>query len=879
MTDAEKVSYDRIVNSKDFTPKQKVGIVDYLRTPTKVLEKVGLGKEARMLEKAHDGYLKDLETEINRITDWAARAPGQESSRQIFKYLDGQKVTLNPQELKVAGEVRAYLDQWADKLGLPQDGRIAKYITHIFEQDFIQKEFDPDLVKIIADKIPGSVYDPFLEQRLGKQGYVEDTWRALDAYVKRATRKYNMDPALEQLKASAESHPLETYDYVKSLADRVNLRPDKIDTLADNTIKSMIGYRGGQRPLAKYTRIWRNMVYRGALGLNVGSAVRNLTQGVNTYAKLGEKYTVLGYMDLVRNWTGNNLKELKDVGVLRDNMIQDRTISATKNKMEKLEKGLWVMFDAAEKINRGSAYFGAKRQALDKGMSEAQAVDFAKKIVKDTQFTFGNIDTPVALGGDLMKTLAQFQSYNVKQVEFLTDMAKNKELGGIARYAAGTALMISLLGEVLGYTWDQAIPFSDIVTGEGKFSSPAAEFGKGLLNTAFGDEQRKKEGQKQLQNTAKLLIPTGGGVQAGKTIEGLDAYNKGYSETGTTLDKIMGKEGAVRYPIEKTPGNLVKTALFGQYSTPEAREYFNQDRRPLGEKDSAVIRLAPNKTEAVKTIRLIQDKNKERGTSASGDDKAVQEATRIWRDHYENGLPLNEVSTQLSQLGVDPIDARREYLAKSGTAEDKLDYVLNQFEKKPEVQTLIKLKAPVGKKVILSDEAVREIQKEGQIDFYDRDRLIDGEYKDGKFVEPELGMSREDYNYHKFANQDTDTKIAQIKGQLNSLPEDQQADYLISLTKRSKLGSYGLNDNILEALYQDGTLTAQEANLLAEYKKKATGYTFKGGSGGKKAKKATMGSTSPYNFKITQPKTVTIARPKVAIRLKQPTIAPIRITR
>lgn len=589
-TESELNSYDRIIKGKDYTPAQKVGLLDYLRTPTKVLKKIGLGKEAELLEKAHETYLNDLETEIGRISDWASEVPDAGASKRIFKYLDGQKVTLNPKEQKVAGEIKTYLSDWADKLGLPQDGRIAQYITHIFEKDFIEKEFDPDLAKIIADKVPGSVYDPFLEQRLGKQGYVEDAWRALDAYVKRATRKYNMDPALEKLKAGAEGQPLENYKYIQELGEKINLRPDNVDTLLDNTLKTMFGYREGQRPVARLSRKWRRLVYRGALGLNVGSATRNLTQGVNTYAKLGEKYTTLGYVDLIRNWTGNNLKELQEQGILRDNMIQDRTISARKNLIQKMDKGLFAFFDTAEKINRGSAYFGAKRKGMSQGMSEQKAIDYAKNIVKDTQFTFGNIDTPLALNGDVKKTLLQFQSFNVKQAEFLSEMVGNKDFAGMIRYAAGTALMTNLLGEILGYTWDQAIPFSDIITGEGRIATPAVNAVQGVLNTVFGDDQRKKEGSRQLQNTLKLLIP--GGVQIGKSAEGIDAFNKGYSATGTPLDKLMGNAGGIRYGAEQNLGNAIRSALFGQYSTPEARQYFDKELTPLGETDTETVKSA-----------------------------------------------------------------------------------------------------------------------------------------------------------------------------------------------------------------------------------------------------------------------------------------------
>src|SRR3990167_4971026 len=191
-----------IVRSWDIDVKSKVGIFDYLRTPDRVLKKIGLEKEINLLRTQYDKYLKKLPVEINKITDWSKRVSPQ-SNQRIFQYLDGKPVQLDQNELKVAGEIKDYLSEWATKLKLPADKRISHYITHIFEKDFIKKEFDPDFAKLIQNKVPGSVYDPFLEQRLGKLGFVEDTWRALDAYVKRATRKYNIDVALEPIKKRA----------------------------------------------------------------------------------------------------------------------------------------------------------------------------------------------------------------------------------------------------------------------------------------------------------------------------------------------------------------------------------------------------------------------------------------------------------------------------------------------------------------------------------------------------------------------------------------------------------------------------------------------------------------------------------------------------
>ena len=66
------------------------------------------------------------------------------------------------------------------------------------------------------------------------------------------------------------------------------------------------------------------MTYRGMLGANLGSALRNLSQGVNTYAILGERNTVTGYAKL---FSSSARRELTEQGLLDQNFIQDRAIS------------------------------------------------------------------------------------------------------------------------------------------------------------------------------------------------------------------------------------------------------------------------------------------------------------------------------------------------------------------------------------------------------------------------------------------------------------------------------------------------------------------------------------------------------------------------
>jgi hypothetical protein len=567
-----------IIQKEGVNIKQKVGFLDYLRTPEKVLEKIGVGDLAKKITNAYDAYLSELPKHIDTITEWSKKV---DSSRkgEVFDYLDGKPVQLRPNEVPVVKEIQDYLADWADRLGLSDDNRISHYITHIFEKDFIKKEFDQELANIISDKIPGQVYDPFLEERLGKMGFVRDPWRALDAYTKRATRKVNMDPVLEEMKNRfpKEGSEESQFNYIKRYADKINMRPGEIDNLVDNQIKQLFGYKFGQRPVANITKKLRQMVFRGGIGANVGSAFRNLSQGANTYAVLGEKYTTLGYAHLMKN----GVQELKDNGILLDNFVEDRSINATKKLIQKIDKGLFYLFDTAEKINRGSAYYGAKLQAINKGATEEEAIDFAKHVVAQTQFRFSPVDTPVALQGDLVKVFTQFMTYPVKQTEFLAELAKSKSWGSLIRYLLGSFAIMATVGKLYGGNWGDINPtkrFSE----DGGLLAPIPKTGVDILQLFTGSKDKfnqPEDFKARLGNVIKdLTIFVPGGAQAKKTIQGLSAVSAGKDVTAT---------GKTRYNIPQTPTNYVRASIFGKYNFPEAEAYYNQFNKPAGSKTAS----------------------------------------------------------------------------------------------------------------------------------------------------------------------------------------------------------------------------------------------------------------------------------------------------
>jgi hypothetical protein len=546
----------------------KMNILDYLRTPEYVLKKIGLGKEYTALRNGYEQYARELPQNLEKISDWSKQLP-KESNQRLFRYLDGEALDLTKEEQRVAGEVKAWLKDWAIRLKLPKDNQISHYITHIFEDSLIKKEFPEELARIIGDKIPGSVYDPFLQKRLGATGYKQDTWGALDAYVKRATRKANMDNALALIKdrvgSSLENSNINTsqFKYIQNYLNGINMRPTQIDELVDNTLKSTFGYRFGSRPVTRISSALRVMTSRGYLGLSPSNMLRNLSQGVNTYAVLGEKYSVLGYAKLLSK---ANRQEVAQSGILAENYLQDRSISAMKSKLQKLDSVLFKHIEIGEFINRGAAYLGAKAKALAMGKTEKEAMDYAKSIVRKTQFSFTPVDIPVAMQNDIVKTLGQFQSYTLKQLEFLGGLVKDKNFAGLLRYAIGGYIFVHTIGKAFGMKdKEYLLPWF-------RFDTPPAlktivDTGKAIVGTkdTYGNTPTVSKRIGTIRKDITGLLPAGNQIR--KTLAGLKAIKDG---------GVKDAKGNLKFKQRKTFLKKAQSVLFGPNVSSEAQKYYNR---------------------------------------------------------------------------------------------------------------------------------------------------------------------------------------------------------------------------------------------------------------------------------------------------------------
>lgn len=581
-------SLEKIVVGDTRTPlNERVGIIDYLRTPWKVFDKMGIRPSFQSLLKGYENYVAELPGNIDKITEWSKRV-SKESNERIFRYLDGEEIALDPTEIQVASEIKTWLSQWADRLGMKPDARISDYITHIFP---IGKggEIPEEIAIIINKKMPGSIYNPFLLQRQGAEGYIKNTWLALDAYVKRATRKVNMDPALAELKeASAKLTDVSQINYINNYLRSVNMRPTELDTLIDNTIKKNLGYLFGARPTATVTRFLRQMVSRAKIGGSIVSFAKNLTQGVNTFAELGSFYTTKGYIDLVR--LGG--KELRDNGVLVAPFIEDRTYSAVKKVMERFDTVLFANMNSSELVNRGAAYYGAKakflankvtpkefREALGREKPEnytptlQDAVDYGKFVAAKTQFLFGPIHTPVALSSDIARMVAQFQTFGLKQTEFVGHMLGDREWRKLLRYLMSTFFLFSIIGRAFGMKWSDA--FKPLRWGY----PPVAQFFVDLYEKGWLGEDKYGNKIKRVPALGKTIFTNWvpGGAQMERTFQGLSAVNAGKDTTTS---------GKFKFKVDQSAPNYIRGALFGKYNLPENVEYYKKQEDKKKKKSS-----------------------------------------------------------------------------------------------------------------------------------------------------------------------------------------------------------------------------------------------------------------------------------------------------
>lgn len=524
-------------------------------------------------------------------------------------------------------------------------------------QDFIQET--------------GEYSNRFLKERYGAEGYEENFWRATDAYMNAANTKVNLEPVMETFaKAKGVTAEKGMQKFLQTEIDKMRGTKADIDRGLDDWFNSLTKATAGDRRSnlgTKGLRGFRSAMSLSHIGFSANSAINTLAQASIMPGSLnidGSMYGLYKGMELTGKLAKNTLsktdtdefKHMARMGVFEgsSHILPEQTASKYFNKFN---KGAYAGITGADRYLRMSTYYGAKLKAERMGLAGMDAERYIYERVNEVNQNFSKLETPHAFRSQVAKTIgsmitfvpgmvvrsveigaksikggADIIGHTVKgqpitRAEFLKDIDDISKgvftLGGV--WAMGNAI-----GAITGQ--DEVVPNP---LSSSTYSSPALQFifgseyktgVMGALTEQSGDQydengnnithaERVKEFWTELMPS--MLIP--GYSQGKRTMEGLEINEKGYSET----DK-----GGIRYMTDSD--HDLQRAIFGQYSTPEGREYIKNMGRPGGgaltESESKKIKEAPVGLQN-QYYDFFRETDKITGRS-----DANKEVTRLFRD-------------------------------------------------------------------------------------------------------------------------------------------------------------------------------------------------------------------------------------------------------
>lgn len=466
---------------------------------------------------------------------------------------------------------------------------------------------------------PGKPFSTAELQRRGGE-FTESAVKGMDNYLDSVSKQiFHMDSvqrsrALEQyVRFAAEEGKADLPNFVANLAEYGNLIAGKKSKL-DRAFESIFG-----RKLYTVANTIRSRTSANMIGGNISSALTNFIPFTQSLATTSKTSAARGLYESAISPLG---KDFAEIGGIKSSFLT-RRYPANKIAMTSWEKAgsaaNWL-FESVDKFTAKAVTAGKYYENLKAGMNAQEAMkvadDYAAKVLADR--SWGQL--PNLMGTKTLGPITQFQteinnmwSFITKDIPQFSGGNKLKLASQLGQFAIYSYLFNNLYQNVTGRkpTID---PINGILTvagvneeGEGKpigkrLSLAAKDIGENLpfvggitggrlpisagIPNPFAIASGESTIGKELMKPAYYLAPPFGGGQAKKTIEGLKAYFKGASTNDS---------GKVRYPIEKNTINAIKTGLFGQYATPESREYFNKERKPLGDQQSEIFKLGGGK--------------------------------------------------------------------------------------------------------------------------------------------------------------------------------------------------------------------------------------------------------------------------------------------
>lgn len=457
-------------------------------------------------------------------------------------------------------------------------------------------------------------------QKRGKGPYKEDAVGGFLEYIPGSSYATNIDPVIPDLKAlrkqiaDGTEESKNANNFVEFLYNYSNDLAGKTNPYFDRNLQQLVG----RKPMAVLN--WaNNRVKKNVILGNVGSVMAqmaNIPNGI-AFAKQhsvnGAARTIASIMD-------------KDAPIHKSPFLKERYIDGLYRQFDEtfLDKaeGLagWTI-STVDRIGTSFVWNSAYHKGLKQGVADPikYADDNARKLVAGR----GVGEVPLMQKSKAVQLVMPFTLEVANLWHVMGDFVKKKEFGAIAtlfvaNYVLNKGMEATRGSKVTFDPIDAAVDaFSDKelsnvqkggrLAGEVLSNIPLGQHLAGLYpedgavanfkgprrEELFGDRNPQRFGTgliaaESLKDTAfKFALPFGGN-QVKKTLNGIEAMNdEGEYLKGSLLNlPFMGEKEKLKYPVENNPVNSAKGLLFGPSAFNEAREYYDEKRTPLSEKQT-----------------------------------------------------------------------------------------------------------------------------------------------------------------------------------------------------------------------------------------------------------------------------------------------------
>lgn len=610
----------------------------------------------------------------NNKLDYSKIKNAAKEFRNIYdELITKENETLKSQGYKEKEYRKGYFPHFVEEHATSLLGKALEKTGWKFNNDSIPT----DIAGITDTFKPGKVWNRSAQQRKGR--YTDfNVLKGYDNYIRNAMETIYFTEDIQKLRALENEIRYEHSEkgvqtQIDELLSDTSIDPEerqekvekiyaKYTTPLNNLVTEIRDYTNGiankksvlDRTMEKVLNrkvysVMQNITNRlsaNMVGLNLSSAITNFIPITQATSQVKSKYLLKGLRESIKNQAVADNFESKSVFLTSRLNEADKLF---KTRLEKFSEKANFMFEGIDSITANTIVRGKYYENIANGMSEYNAMRNADEFARDLMAgrTKGEMPTIFNSKNPFVKLFTSFQLEVNNQYQYmfkdlprdLADEPKKKLIAAFAKMFFGAWIYNQLTEKVVGRKaafspadtikeiYDtstdknlkineksskilekltQDVPFVGSLVGGGRLPISSVA---NPLNVIKGESTVGDEAKKLLYYT---VLPFGGG-QLKKTTEGASMYVNDKKIKGSYTNK-----GKLRFEAKKDVGSVAQNLLFGQYSSKEAREYFNKGYLPI---DSKTIDKLEKQGVSINEYRKYSDDKKELGLNEIKSDK------------------------------------------------------------------------------------------------------------------------------------------------------------------------------------------------------------------------------------------------------------------